>query len=696
MKNFPFEGLKSSALQLGDRLGNAVRSWRAFPLTGILALLGFVVPAQIAHAGICELCEARPHLCSPETLASCKPCDEKLLKELKAKRDQKIKAYREIVAAAEETRQREAEALAEAQKIFGDYAKGVAEKGVVKVGKEVFKVPDEVVAAYKEAKITNSDKAASEKFLKLTKMYLEELFKHAGYKTAVTRAKWIDAAMSGALMDAMVLTKLKEAEFHAEQAYNQWLRGYEALMEARHLEDRIRKLEAQCKEKSAPPPPPEQEADERSSGERDAEAAQKMLDGWKTVESGFEDSEGNFHEADFAFEEALAIVQSQQSHRLDAIRWLASFGFPARPVLVKDMTEAELDAEWNKFRVPLRQAFELVIKGMEGYHRAEQQFYMLGGSPAPSGQQPAQSGKPKTSTCIGMGCGETAPKCVGMGCEKESAVSKKKPLSVQVHLSLAGIKNLQPKNRIQFEEIKLQASVTDLPANSSPPLYKFVTYNENGVGLGSSGEFAPNPEWTWPQNNSNALGQLVTFAVTVKISPTQGTREQTAKIGPYLVVSDAKARWGFENLIYPVMTYARCLNCHVSGESPTQGDDRHLHVPSINRQTDCSQCHGTQNGAAPGSPPGAPGWGMPPFSFVNKSASQLCRQIKDPTQNGGRTLEQLEEHVRNDLVILWAWNPGPGRTPPPRTWENFAIDGAFPQWIKNGAACPESEKSRRK
>lgn len=64
-------------------------------------------------------------------------------------------------------------------------------------------------------------------------------------------------------------------------------------------------------------------------------------------------------------------------------------------MLIKDMTEAELDAEWNKFREPLRRAFELVIKGMESYHRAEQQFYMLGGSSAASGRPPAQAGKPK-------------------------------------------------------------------------------------------------------------------------------------------------------------------------------------------------------------------------------------------------------------------------------------------------------------
>ena len=42
-------------------------------MTGILALLGFVVLAQIVHAqgAICTLCELRPGNCSPETLAAC-------------------------------------------------------------------------------------------------------------------------------------------------------------------------------------------------------------------------------------------------------------------------------------------------------------------------------------------------------------------------------------------------------------------------------------------------------------------------------------------------------------------------------------------------------------------------------------------------------------------------------------------------
>ena len=695
MKNFPFEELKRSAFQFGNRFSSAVRSWSLFPLAGIFALMTFVVSAQIAHAGICALCEDRPHLCSPETLASCKPCDEKLLKELKAKRDQKIKTYREIVAAAEETRQREAEALANAQEIFGNYAKGIAEKGVVKVGKEVFKVPDEVVAAYKESKIANSDKAASEKFLKLTKLYLEELFKHAGYKTAVNRAKWIDAAMSGALMDAMVLTKLKEAEFHAGQAYKQWLLGYEALMEARHLEDRIRKLEAECKAKGGSGgASPREETESQSSGEREAEEAKKMLDGWKKVEDGFEDSEGNFHSADLAFEEALTIVQSQQSQQFHGRPWFVTFGFPPRPWLVIGMTESEMDAEWNKFREPLRRAFELVIKGMESYHRAEQQFYMLGGSPAASGQQPAQSRDEKVTPCVGLGCKSAQP-----------SPSRKTQPPIQISLQLkdkTGPASLGSR-RIQYGEIQVTASVTGLPADSPTPLYQFTLWGINGGNdpVATSGEFNANSSWSWTPMATSSPGWSAKFIVTVRVPLPEGTIVKTAEVGPYFFVDDVNARQLFSTMIGPVVTFHRCANCHNAGDSPTQGDDRHLHIPPVNRQTDCRQCHGTTNGTNPGTPPGAFGhWRMPPpeLSFANKSAEHICRQIKDRARNGGRSLEELREHVRTDPIIKWTWDPGPGRTKSPGSWESVAFENysGFSAWVRAGAACPESEKSLRK
>lgn len=344
-------------------------------LLGIALSLGLCIPLAHAQTGSgCVGATCGGPLVIPGVQGcvgmGCQPCDDEALKKAKAERDKWLKIYKEQLAAADDTRQREAEALDEARKEFNKFAEKIADKGVVIVDKKIYKVPDEVVIAWKEAKITTSSAPATEKFLKLTKMYLEELFKEAGYKTAVNRAKWIDTAASGILMDAKVLMKLKEAEFHAEQAYKQWLLAYESLMKARLAEDRVRKLEAQCKAQQAPrqqESPPED--DQKTSGEREAEQAQKMMESWKRIEGGFLDSEGNFHDADTAFEEALSIVQERQSS------WLSPNG---HTYLVSGPSEAAFQAEWNKFRVPMIQAFQRLVKGLEAYQRAETEFRQLG------------------------------------------------------------------------------------------------------------------------------------------------------------------------------------------------------------------------------------------------------------------------------------------------------------------------------
>jgi hypothetical protein len=305
----------------------------------------------------------------------CEQCDQDALNKAKAERDKWLAIYREQLGAADDTRQREADALAAAQHEFAKYARGIAEKGVVTVGKQVFKVPNDVVAAYKEAKIASSDKPATDKFLKLTKMYLEELFKESGYETAVQRAKWIDAALSGIAMDAMVLTKLKEAEFHAEQAYKQWLAAYESLMKARRAEDRVRKLEAACRQQRAPDqqnePPPDE--DFKSSGERESDEARQMMDGWEKVDGGFEDAEGNYHLADDAFDDALAIVQGRESFLPPA-----QPAFAALPALVSEPDAADYQQEWTRFRQPMIRAFQHLVRALEAYGRAEAEFTRLG------------------------------------------------------------------------------------------------------------------------------------------------------------------------------------------------------------------------------------------------------------------------------------------------------------------------------
>jgi len=313
------------------------------------------------------------------------------------------------------------------------------------------------------------------------------------------------------------------------------------------------------------------------------------------------------------------------------------------------------------------------------------------------------------------GSGEREPKCVGSGCDKAAGRTTPGRQSartcrgascmpaVQVQLALVGekITHADGKARIQVGIKNLRASVTGLPADSPPLSYRFRMQRPGEADVVSS--LVPIPEWTVLASFSTTgeslspTGNSVTFSVTVTTRTPQGPIKQRAEIGPYLIVWDWSARDRFTRFIAPVMMHPRCLNCHVSGNSPTQGDDRHLHSPPVNRDTTvCTNCHGTINGTTPGSPPGRPGWRLPPatFSFVSKSANQLCRQLKDPSRTGGRSLEQLIEHVESSKFIMWAWSPGLTRTRAPRERWEFVHVGFIP-WVRMGAACPEPEERSR-
>jgi hypothetical protein len=65
---------------------------------------------------------------------------------------------------------------------------------------------------------------------------------------------------------------------------------------------------------------------------------------------------------------------------------------------------------------------------------------------------------------------------------------------------------------------------------------------------------------------------------------------------------------------------------------------------------------------------------------------EMCKQMKDPDRNGGRTLALLHEHVAHDDLVAWGWNPGPGREPAPGTQE--LLGQLVQAWIDSGAECP--------
>ena len=67
--------------------------------------------------------------------------------------------------------------------------------------------------------------------------------------------------------------------------------------------------------------------------------------------------------------------------------------------------------------------------------------------------------------------------------------------------------------------------------------------------------------------------------------------------------------------------------------------------------------------------PGNPAWHLAPIEMAweGKSLGHICEQIKDPERNGGKTMDEIVEHMAHDSLVGWGWNPGAGREPVPGT-----------------------------
>jgi hypothetical protein len=156
------------------------------------------------------------------------------------------------------------------------------------------------------------------------------------------------------------------------------------------------------------------------------------------------------------------------------------------------------------------------------------------------------------------------------------------------------------------------------------------------------------------------------------------------------------------NKIYAVFSHPRCANCHVSDDRPRwsgahYGDTR-VHAFNVQRGADgsgfgnpglrCVTCHFSSNSNALHGPPGAENWHLAPAEMVwfGQSSPEICAQIKDPDRNGGRSLRDVAQHVRDDKLVGWGWAPGPGREPAPGSAEETSQ--AIENWMAAGAPCP--------
>lgn len=147
-----------------------------------------------------------------------------------------------------------------------------------------------------------------------------------------------------------------------------------------------------------------------------------------------------------------------------------------------------------------------------------------------------------------------------------------------------------------------------------------------------------------------------------------------------------------------VLQSPRCVNCHPRTDRPLQGDAMQPHQPLVLRGASghgavgmaCSTCHGATNVVATPNVtiPGHPDWHLAPraMAWEGRSLGQICQQIRDPKRNGNRTMKQIVDHMANDSLVGWGWNPGAGRTPAPGTQKQ--LGDLIQAWVDAGASCP--------
>ncbi|MER8483204.1 Isoquinoline 1-oxidoreductase subunit [Mesorhizobium sp. M1322] len=151
-----------------------------------------------------------------------------------------------------------------------------------------------------------------------------------------------------------------------------------------------------------------------------------------------------------------------------------------------------------------------------------------------------------------------------------------------------------------------------------------------------------------------------------------------------------------------VIQHPRCVNCHPAGDQPLQGMEMRVHEPPVSRGEGdlgmpgmmCGTCHGAANVEVVGqaetikSIPGHPLWHVAPIemAWVGKTLGEICQQLKDPARNGGKTVDQIVDHMAEDSLVGWGWEPGAGREPVPGSQQVFGE--LIRRWAETGADCP--------
>ena len=203
------------------------------------------------------------------------------------------------------------------------------------------------------------------------------------------------------------------------------------------------------------------------------------------------------------------------------------------------------------------------------------------------------------------------------------------------------------------------------------------------------------------------VNALAVSALALLLIANASVAEEIQGQGDYPAPGSVDAATGLEAWarIYEVASHPRCANCH-TGESdvpiwsgPSYGRTR-PHGMRVRAGASrigaeyvvCSSCHSyseqpqTEPHAAPRV---AAVWMLAPVEagWFGRSSEEICAQLRDQERNGDRDYLGLADHLDHDVILHWAWSPGPGREPAPYSLADHKMDVHI--WGAAGQPCPQ-------
>jgi len=186
------------------------------------------------------------------------------------------------------------------------------------------------------------------------------------------------------------------------------------------------------------------------------------------------------------------------------------------------------------------------------------------------------------------------------------------------------------------------------------------------------------------------LAGMILLAACASVAMPPG-EVQTLSLGEAPNSQETEA---FETVM-SVLTHPRCSNCHPTDDRPRQRDDQIPHILNVTRGSSnhggpvqtCETCHHAENNPY-SRVPGAPHWGLAPKSmgWLGLTHAEIAEALLDPAKNGNRTFDDLLQHMSEDALVLWGWEPGEDRTIPPVPHAEFIE--ALMIWFDAGAPIP--------